>query len=103
MRDGAIASTIAHDSHNVIIAGVNDDDMILAADMLHEIDGGQVVVNHGKITTLPLPIGGLMSDQPFENVIKTNQQLLQAFSEISDVPFDPFLTLSFMHYRSFQV
>lgn len=96
MRDGAIASTIAHDSHNVIIAGVNDDDMILAADTLHEIGGGQVVVNHGKITTLPLPIGGLMSDQPFENVIKTNQQLLQAFSEISDVPFDPFLTLSFM-------
>ncbi|GMA69239.1 adenine deaminase [Leuconostoc litchii] len=96
LQSGAIASTIAHDSHNVIIAGVDDEDMILAANTLHEIGGGQVVVNQGKVTTLPLPIGGLMSDQPFEKVITTNNQLREAFSEISDVPFDPFLTLSFM-------
>nr|WP_263432105.1 adenine deaminase [Leuconostoc gasicomitatum] len=96
LTSGAIASTIAHDSHNIIIAGTNDSDIILAADTLREIGGGQVVVNNGKITTLPLAIGGLMSDQSFQDTIATNNKLQQAFSEISDIKYDPFLTLSFM-------
>jgi adenine deaminase len=96
LTSGAIASTIAHDSHNIIIAGTNDSDIILAADTLREIGGGQVVVNNGKITTLPLAIGGLMSDQPFQDTILTNNKLQQAFSDISDIKYDPFLTLSFM-------
>jgi len=96
LKSGAIASTIAHDSHNIIIAGTNDSDIILAADTLREIGGGQVVVNYGKITTLPLAIGGLMSDQSFQDTIATNNKLQKAFSDISDIKYDPFLTLSFM-------
>lgn len=96
LTNGAIASTIAHDSHNVIIAGTNDDDMILAANTLREIGGGEVVVNNGQVTTLPLAIGGLMSDHSYQHVIKTNNTLRAAFSKISDIKFDPFLTLSFM-------
>lgn len=96
LKSGAIASTIAHDSHNLIIAGTNDDDIIKAADTLREIGGGQVVVSDGQITILPLAIGGLMSDQPFADVIKANQLLQDAFAKISDINYDPFLTLSFM-------
>lgn len=96
LKSGAIASTIAHDSHNLIIAGTNDDDIIKAADTLREIGGGQVIVSDGQITILPLAIGGLMSDQPFADVIKANQLLQDAFAKISDINYDPFLTLSFM-------
>lgn len=97
IQSGAIASTIAHDSHNLIIAGCDDEAMIIAANTLREIGGGLVVVDaQHQVTTLPLPIGGLMSDQPYQKAIKTNQQLLAAFSTLSDIDFDPFLTLSFM-------
>ncbi|WP_349533130.1 adenine deaminase [Leuconostoc citreum] len=96
MTDGAIASTIAHDSHNIIIAGTNDEDMLLAANKLREIGGGEVVVNNGQITTLPLAIGGLMSEQSYTTVIQENNTLQAAFSKISHLNFDPFLTLSFM-------
>ncbi|GAP00529.1 adenine deaminase [Fructobacillus ficulneus] len=96
LKAGAIASTIAHDSHNLIVAGVDDADMALAVETLKKIGGGQVVANHGKVTTLPLPIGGLMSDLPYEELILKQDQLNQAFQEISSLPFDPFLTLSFM-------
>ncbi|WEV55019.1 adenine deaminase [Leuconostocaceae bacterium ESL0723] len=96
MRAGAIASTIAHDSHNLIVAGVNDQDMLMAANYLKEIGGGQVLVNQGQITALPLTIGGLMSTQTYETVVTQHQQLLQAYRAISDLDFDPFLTLSFM-------
>lgn len=96
IHQGAIASSIAHDSHNIIAAGDNDADIFLAIQTLKDIGGGQVVVHQGQITTLPLTIGGLMSDQPFETVIKQHQELLTAFSTLSDLAFDPFLTLSFM-------
>lgn len=96
MVTGAIGSTVAHDSHNIIIAGVDDKDMLLAAETLKKIGGGQVVVINGQVTATPLPIGGLMSDQDYQTTIDQNRALDKAFSKISDVPFDPFLTLSFM-------
>lgn len=98
LKQGAIGSTIAHDSHNVVIAGHDDDAILLAADTLKEIGGGMVVVDgSGQVTSLPLPIGGLMSDQSYEAVIAGAQALQNAFNQISDVrDFDPFLTLSFM-------
>ncbi|MBS9337151.1 adenine deaminase [Fructobacillus parabroussonetiae] len=96
LKDGAIASTIAHDSHNVIVAGRNDADMAIAVATLKDLGGGQVVVNKGKVTALPLPIGGLMSDKSYEALISEQEALNQAFAEISSLPFDPFLTLSFM-------
>lgn len=97
IKQGAIGATVAHDSHNMILAGHDDAAMVLAADALREMGGGQVVVidaNH--IVTLPLPIGGLMSNQPYEVVYAENQKLQTAFQQISDITFDPFLTLSFM-------
>lgn len=96
LKSGAIASTIAHDSHNVIIAGTNDEDMILAANTLRDMGGGEVVVHNVQVTTLPLAIGGLMSEAPYQTVIENDHKLQAAFAELSDIPFDPFLTLSFM-------
>jgi adenine deaminase len=98
LTQGAIGSTIAHDSHNVVIAGHDDDAILLAADTLKEMGGGMVVVDgSGQVTSLPLPIGGLMSDAPYAEVIAESQALQQDFNKISDVrDFDPFLTLSFM-------
>ncbi|KRN76863.1 adenine deaminase [Weissella minor] len=97
LRKGAIGQTVAHDSHNVIIAGADDTAMQLAADTLRDMQGGQVVViDENHIVTLPLEIGGLMSNQPYEQVYERVQALKNAFHEISDINFDPFLTLSFM-------
>ncbi|CAK1226777.1 Adenine deaminase (AdeC) [Fructobacillus fructosus] len=96
LKQGAIASTIAHDSHNVIVAGQNDQDMALAVQTLKEVGGGQVVVDNGLVTILPLAIGGLMSDKSYEELISEQNLLNTAFSKISDLAFDPFLTLSFM-------
>lgn len=94
---GAIGATVAHDSHNVIIAGVDDEAMLKAADVLREMNGGLVVViDPDTIVALPLSIGGVMSDAPFEIVAEQYGALQAAFTQISDVPFDPFITLSFM-------
>lgn len=97
LRQGAIGSTVAHDSHNVIIAGVSDAVMLKAADALREMNGGLVVViDEDNIVTVPLSIGGVMSNQPYELVAAQYEDLQQAFKKISDVTFDPFITLSFM-------
>ncbi|RRG17604.1 adenine deaminase [Weissella viridescens] len=97
IKQGAIGATVAHDSHNLILAGHDDESMALAAAALRDMDGGQVVViDPDHIVTLPLPVGGLMSDQPYETVDTENQKLQAAFQQISDITFDPFLTLSFM-------
>lgn len=97
MTKGAIGATVAHDSHNVIIAGVDDAAMLKAADALRAMHGGLVVViDEDTIIKLPLSIGGVMSDQPYEIVAKQYADLQLAFKQISDVTFDPFITLSFM-------
>lgn len=98
LTQGAIGSTIAHDSHNLIIAGHDDDAMLLAADTLKELGGGMVVVDgSGQVTSLPLTIGGLMADASYQDVIANTNALMRAFEKISDIrDFDPFLTLSFM-------
>ncbi|GAK31143.1 adenine deaminase [Weissella oryzae SG25] len=97
LRGGAIAATVAHDSHNLIVAGHNDSAMYTAANHLRELGGGMVVVeDDGTITSLPLPIAGLMSDQPYSLVAEQVTTLMAAFKRISTVEFDPFLTLSFM-------
>lgn len=81
----------------MIIAGADDMAMQLAADTLRDMQGGQVVViDENHIVTLPLEIGGLMSNQSYEQVYERVQALQNAFHEISDINFDPFLTLSFM-------
>ncbi|MFA6810258.1 MAG: adenine deaminase C-terminal domain-containing protein, partial [Desulfoplanes sp.] len=96
---GAIATTVAHDSHNVVVAGDNDPDMLMAIRHLQTIAGGIAMVHHGKIIgDLPLPIAGLMSDRPVEEVAKGLETLLTRAHEHLHVSRDihPFMTLSFL-------
>ena len=98
LTNGAIASTVGHDSHNLIVVGDNDGDMLAAVDALEAASGGFVVVSHGKVLAqLPLPIAGLMSDLPLHEIIERQKQLLTAFRSIGEYPDgDPFVTLSFI-------
>src|SRR6201999_1403844 len=71
LKRGAIGSTVAHDAHNVIVAGTNDADILFAIQELERMQGGQIVVADGKVkAALPLPIAGLVSDRPLATVIK---------------------------------
>ncbi|MFP7299259.1 adenine deaminase [Neobacillus niacini] len=98
LKYGAIATTIAHDSHNLIIAGTNDSDMVLAANSIKEMQGGLVVIKEGQVlASLELPIAGLMSDRPYREVYASLNSLHIALEELSaNGQFNPFLTLSFL-------
>lgn len=97
-RNGAIGSTIAHDSHNIVISGDNDEDILAAFEELNRIRGGLVVVSGGEVLAeLPLPIGGLLSDRPYEEVEEALEKLRLAVESLGDRGrFDPFMTLAFM-------
>jgi adenine deaminase len=97
MQRGAIASSVAHDSHNVIIVGVDDDDMLAALKAVEALDGGQVVVEGGAVLAqLPMPIAGLISDQPVEVVRDMVDQLHAAFAQLGGTLEAPFMALSFL-------
>lgn len=98
LKNGAIASTVAHDSHNLIIIGDTDAHMQLAAETIEKIGGGLVLVYDGKVIgSLPLPIGGIMSDQSLETVDCALKALLdQAYACGVSEAFDPFMTLAFL-------
>ncbi|PCK21792.1 adenine deaminase [Bacillus pumilus] len=98
LEKGAIATTVAHDSHNLIAVGTNDDDMMKAIETLKEAGGGLTVVKDGQsLHTLPLPISGLLSDQPAQVVNESLHALHEALKETGfDLDFNPFLTLSFL-------
>lgn len=99
LKGGAIATTIAHDSHNIVVAGDDEQDMLLAVREMERIGGGIVMVSKGKvIAELPLPIGGLMSDQPAEFVADKLRELLKFASEHYHIweGADAFMTLSFL-------
>lgn len=95
---GAIATSVAHDSHNVIAAGDNDADLVLAINHLKQIGGGYVLAAQGKILgALPLPLGGLMSTAPWETIQdEAGAILTQAKAMGIPYPVDPFTSLSFM-------
>jgi len=97
IKKGALASTVAHDSHNLIILGTNDEDMLVAAKRIREIHGGQVIVVDGKVAAeLPLPIGGLMSDLSLDEVIARLEMFDRITGELGATVPHPFMTLSFM-------
>ena len=98
IKNGAIATTIAHDSHNIVVVGDNDADMLTAINDLKEIGGGITLVRDGKVLAhLSLPIAGLMSDQPAEKVAEKMEELLNTAKEFNINPkLQPFMTLSFM-------
>ena len=89
---------MGHDSHNLIVVGDNDEDMLRAVDALEASSGGFVVVSEGKILAqLPMPIAGLMSDLPLQEIIARQESLLTAFRSIGEyADGDPFVTLSFI-------
>lgn len=95
---GAIASSVAHDSHNLIIAGMNDIDMLIAARHVSSSGGGLSVVDSGKIiASLSLPIAGLMSYSNIESVITSIIDVNQACLKlVSNVVKDPFMLPSFL-------
>ena len=97
LKRGAIASSVAHDSHNLVIIGANDDDMRAAAAAVAEMGGGQVVLADGEVqAACPLPIAGLMSDQPLEAVAGQVEALTQAAHALGCTLPDPLMTMSFL-------
>lgn len=98
IQNGAIASTVAHDSHNLVVAGDNDRDMLMAIEALRECGGGYCVVSRGIVLArLPLPIAGLMTDAPVEDVLARQQALLEAAKSLgADERTDPLIALSFL-------
>ena len=97
LKRGALASTVAHDSHNIVVVGASDGDMRAAVARLAELGGGQVVVADGEVLAeLPLPIAGLMSDLPLEEVVRRGRELVRAARELGCSLPDPFMALSFL-------
>jgi len=97
LKRGALGSTVAHDAHNVVVVGVNDSDIVAAIRALEEMRGGQVAVADGKIeAALPLPIAGLVSDQPLEIVIQKIAELKSAAARLGSALDAPFMSLSFL-------
>jgi adenine deaminase len=97
LKRGAIGSTVAHDAHNVVVVGVTDADIVAAIRALEEMRGGQVVVADGKIdASLPLPIAGLVSDQPLEFVIAKIAELKSAAARLGSTLDAPLMSLSFL-------
>ncbi|MCK5075092.1 MAG: adenine deaminase [Calditrichia bacterium] len=97
LKNGAIGSTVAHDAHNIVIVGTNDEDIYAAFKHLRKIKGGLVAVNDGKVLSdLPLPIAGLISDKPYEDVIENLQKLREKVEGLSAEHHAPFMILSFL-------
>lgn len=98
LTSGAIATTIAHDSHNIVVVGTNDGDMLHAVEELKRLQGGITIVqNQQTIASLSLPIGGLMTKEPFEQVNESLHKLDTALKQIgASEAFNPLLTLSFL-------
>ncbi|MBN2897898.1 MAG: adenine deaminase [Clostridia bacterium] len=98
LKSGALASTVAHDSHNLIVIGTNDADMIEAVKEIERIGGGLAIVDKGQVIhSIPLPIAGLMTDQPIEAL---NKELIVLYENARKLgvnkTIDPFMTLAFL-------
>ena len=96
LKKGAIASSVAHDSHNIIAVGTNDADICMAVNKVIEAKGGIAVSYDGKIEILPLPIAGLMSPDDGYEVAKNYTKIDNLAKELGSNLKSPFMTLSFM-------
>ncbi|HPI55672.1 MAG TPA: adenine deaminase C-terminal domain-containing protein, partial [Chitinophagaceae bacterium] len=96
LKQGAIASTVAHDSHQLLCVGVNDEAIAKAVNALIRCQGGVAVVNDEQEYVLPLPVGGLMSNHAAQEVAASYSQLDQKAKEFGSQLAAPFMTLSFM-------
>jgi adenine deaminase len=97
IRRGALASTVAHDSHHLVVVGVVDSDMVVAANALRELGGGLVVASEEKILArLPLPVAGLMSAAPLPQVVSQKREINRAVDALGGASGQPFMALSFL-------
>ena len=97
LQRGAIATSLAHDAHNIVVVGVDDGDMARAVGRLSETGGGLVVIaDRGVQAELPLPVAGILSDAPFEEVVELSDACLAAVRELGCEFPAPFQTLSFL-------
>ncbi|MGB9726980.1 MAG: adenine deaminase [Nitrososphaeria archaeon] len=96
-RAGAVASTVAHDSHNLLVVGVDDKDMAYACNRLTEVGGGMIAVEDEKTLALAkLPIAGIVSDEPIENVCVQVKELSSAWRKLGCTMINPFMTMSLL-------
>jgi adenine deaminase len=97
LRSGALASTVAHDAHNVVVVGAKDDDMLRAVRRLADTGGGVVVVEGGIVKAeLKLPIAGLLSDAPLDEVIAASRACVDAAHELGCALASPFQSMAFL-------
>ncbi|MEW6141779.1 MAG: adenine deaminase [Chloroflexota bacterium] len=97
LKHGAIASSVAHDSHNIVAVGVMDDDIITAVKEIQRMEGGLVVCSQGKVlASLPLPVAGLLSPEPLKQVVRKFNQVEKAAAGLGTLPPSPFALLSFL-------
>ncbi len=97
LRSGAIATSVAHDSHNITVVGVNSDEMLSAVLAVKEMNGGLVVVKEGKVmASLALPVAGLLSERYMRDVADGIDDCIDAARELGCRLKDPFMTLSFL-------
>jgi adenine deaminase len=97
LQQGALAGSVAHDHHNIVTIGVDDQSMLTAARTVGEMGGGFAVANQGDILArLPLPIAGVMSDQPVDAVQAGMEALLATSATLGSALHDPFMVMSFM-------
>ncbi|WP_095532631.1 adenine deaminase [Domibacillus epiphyticus] len=97
LKSGAIASTVAHDSHNLVVAGTNDEDMLVAIEAIEQMQGGLVIADKGQVlASVPLRVGGIMSEKPYEEVVKELHQLHEKLSSLSEETQNIFMILSFL-------
>jgi len=96
LRRGAIASSVAHDHHNLVVVGVDDRSMMRAAHAVAQMRGGMVAVDGDEVlASVPLPVAGLMSDQPLETVHEQVNRLLAASKKLGSPLHDPFMAIGF--------
>jgi len=97
LQRGAVGSTVAHDNHNVLVAGMSDADMILAVERLAEVGGGMIAVADGEVLALvELPIGGLISDRPVTEVAEQTLALSEAYRQLGSPGESPEMIFSFL-------
>jgi adenine deaminase len=97
LKRGALASSVAHDSHNIIVVGTNDDDMLVAIREVERLQGGLVVAADGRVlASLALPVAGLLADRPLEDVVAGLEKLEKAAADLGSVLPASFATLSFL-------
>jgi adenine deaminase len=97
LKEGALVSSVAHDSHNIIAVGCNDGDLFTAVKVVEEMNGGLAAVRNGEVLAkLPLPLAGLMTDRPLAEVARGWEELRQVARDLGSVPAEPFMVLSFL-------